>query len=178
MSRESESAGGKRTPLGSDLIIPVAAILFTFYYFYSIIDAPWTAQVSAFFNGTILLVLCGIFLTTLALKVMRRQASLRFDAVITPAAVAPKRALLFLLTLAYIVCIDWGGFTITTFVFLTLGMMLLSGWERNNKRLIIILSAALAVGGYLLFVVAFERNFPEGPFEHAFEAAKNTLGGR
>jgi hypothetical protein len=178
MSRDSEPAGGARAPLGSDLIIPAAAVAFTLYYFYTIIDSPWTAQVSAFFNGSILLVLCAVFIVTVALKVARRQASLRFDTLIEPIAVAPKRALLFLFTLAYIVCIDWGGFTITTFVFLALGMMLLSGRERRNKRLILILAAALAIGGYLLFVVAFERHFPEGPFEYAFKAAMKAVGGR
>jgi hypothetical protein len=178
MSRESESAGGARAPLGSDLIIPVAAIVFTLYYFYSIIDSPWTAQVSAFFNGSILLVLCAIFIATVAMKLVRRQASLRFDTLIDPIAVAPKRSLLFLLTLAYIVCIDWGGFTITTFVFLALGMMLLSGRDRGNKRLIFGLAVSLAIGGYLLFVVAFERHFPEGPFEHAFKAVAKAVGGR
>lgn len=177
MSRESGSRNGEKTPIGGDLIIPVAAVLFTLYYFYSIIDSPWTAQVSAFFNGAILLVLCAIFIAGAAFKLARKQASLRFDTLFEPAAVAPKRAFLFLLTLAYIACIGWAGFTITTFVFLVLGMALLSGRERKNKRFILILSAALAVGGYLLFVVAFERHFPEGPFEQAFKAMANALRG-
>ncbi len=42
-------------------------------------------------------------------------------------------------------------------------MLLLS--EGRNKRLILILSGTLAIGGYLLFIVAFERRFPLGPFE-------------
>jgi predicted small integral membrane protein len=177
MSRKSETERGETTPLGSDLIIPVAAVLFTLYYFYSIIDAPWTAQVSAFFNGSILLLLCGIFFVAAAVKVARRRANLRFDTLIEPVSVAPKRACLFLLTLAYIACIEWAGFTITTFIFLALAMLLLSGRERRNRKLVLILSAALAVGGYLLFVVAFDRHFPEGPFEHAFKAVTKAIGG-
>ena len=87
------------------------------------------------------------------------------------------KALLFLLTILYIACIDWAGFTITTFAFLALGMLLLSGRERKNTVFVVVLSAALAFGGYLLFVVAFERHFPEGPFEHAFKAMMNAVGG-
>jgi len=176
MSTEPDSESGNKPSLGSDLIIPVAAIIFTLYYFYSIIDTPWTAQVSAFFNGSILLALCVIFTVGVLIKVLRGRATLRLDTLIEPISIAPKRALLFLLTFLYIACIDWAGFTITTFVFLALGMMLLSGRDRNNKIFIIVLSAALAVGGYLLFVVAFERQFPEGPFEHAFKAMSKAMG--
>ena len=43
---------GKKS-VGGELVIPIAALLFTGYYFYTIIDAPWTAQVSAFFVGSI-----------------------------------------------------------------------------------------------------------------------------
>jgi hypothetical protein len=177
MSSAPDSENGKKQPLGSDLIIPVAAIVFTLYYFYSIIDTPWTAQVSAFFNGSILLVLCAIFIAGVVIKVTRGQANLGFKNLLEPVEVAPKRALLFLLTIAYIACIDWGGFTITTFLFLALGMALLSGRERRNKLFIVILSALLAVGGYLLFVVVFERHFPEGPFEYAFKALVKAMGG-
>lgn len=177
MSTEPDAESGKKPPLGSDLIIPVAAIIFTLYYFYSIIDTPWTAQVSAFFNGSILLALCAIFVAGIAVKLLRGQASLRLDRLIEPLDIAPKRALLFLLTVLYIACIDWAGFTITTFVFLALGMLLLSGRERNNTVFVVVLSAALAFGGYLLFVVAFERQFPEGPFEQAFKAAMKAVGG-
>lgn len=177
MSNEPESESGEKRSLGGDLIIPVAAIVFTLYYFYSIIHTPWTAQVSAFFNGSILLFLCVVFLAGVMMKWLRGAATLRFDTLLDPIEVAPKRAALFVLTVAYIVCIDWAGFTITTFLFLALGMLLLSGWDRGNKVFIVILSAVLAIGGYLLFVVAFERHFPKGPFEHAFEAMMKAGGG-
>ena len=177
MSSDSDSHSGEKPSIGGDLIIPAAAIVFTLYYFYSIVGAPWTAQVSAFFNGSILLLLCVIFIATAAVKVMRRQATLRLDTLVEPIAILPKRILLFFLTLGYVACLDWAGFTITTFVFLALAMMLLSGRERKNKRVILILSGALAIGGYLLFVVAFERQFPEGPFEHAVKAVTKAVGG-
>lgn len=177
MSNEPESESGEKQSLGGDLIIPIAAIAFTLYYFYSIIDTPWTAQVSAFFNGSILLLLCAIFLVGVAVKRVRGEGTFRFDTLLTPIEVAPKRVALFVLTVAYVLCIDWTGFTITTFLFLVLGMLLLSGWDRGNKIFVVVLSAVLAIGGYLLFVVAFERHFPKGPFEHAFEAVLKAAGG-
>ncbi|MCG8543789.1 MAG: tripartite tricarboxylate transporter TctB family protein [Alphaproteobacteria bacterium] len=177
MSDEPSTEKPEKASLGADLIIPGAACLFTLYYFSTIIDSPWTAQVSAFFVGAILLVLCVIFFVKLGVQVKRGDGELRFDNLFAPRAIVPKRLALFGLTLAYIVVIDWAGFTITTFLFLFLGMLLLSGRERKNKRLIVVLSAVLSIGGYLLFVVAFQRRFPEGPFEHAFKAIMASLAG-
>jgi len=177
MSTEPDAEGRKKPPLGSDLIIPAAAILFTLYYFYSILHTPWTAQVSAFFNGSILLILCVFFVAKVAVRVARGEATLGFATLIEPADIAPKRALLFLLTLFYIACIGWAGFTITTFAFLALGMLVLSGRGRRNTVFVLVLSALLAIGGYLLFVVLFERHFPEGLFEYAFKAVMRAAGG-
>ena len=173
----TEDEQEKKPALGADLIIPVAACVFTLYYFSTIIESPWTAQVSAFFVGSILLLLCVILFVVIGLRVKRGEGRLRFDNLIAPREVVPKRLALFGLTLAYIIVINWAGFTITTFLFLCLGMLLLSGMERKNKRLILALSAVLSIGGYLLFVVAFKRRFPEGPFEHAFEAVVALLTG-
>jgi hypothetical protein len=46
-------------------------------------------------------------------------------------------------------------------------MLLLSGGR--NKRFILILSGGLALGGYLLFILAFDTRFPDGPFEQLME---------
>ena len=48
--------------IGAELIIPVAALVFTLYYFSTIIDSPWTAQVAAAFIGTILIALVFVIL--------------------------------------------------------------------------------------------------------------------
>lgn len=177
MSVEPSPDGPGKKSLGPDLIIPVGAVLFTLYYFSTIIDSPWTAQVSAFFVGAILLLLCAAFLVGTGLRVARGEADLRMDGLVAPRSVALRRLALFVLTLSYIFLIDWLGFTITTFLFILLGMTLLSGWQRARKRLILALSAVLSVGGYLLFVVAFQRRFPEGPFEQLFKALVASTGG-
>ena len=59
--------------------------------------------------------------------------------------------------------IPWTGFTLTTFVFLICAMALLN--DRKRLGLIVGISAIMAIGGWLLFVVAFEVRFPAGPFE-------------
>ncbi len=158
---------GKQTPepksIGGELIIPVAAIAFTVYYFTTILDVPWSAQVSAFFIGSILILLIIVYFIRTAVELSRGEVSLRLGQIYEPVSFIPRRIVLAALTIGYIVFIRWGGFTLTTFVFLALAMMCLN--EGRRKGLILILSAAFAIGGWLLFIFAFETRFPAGPFE-------------
>ncbi len=150
--------------IGGDLIIPVSALALTVYYFTTIIGVPWSAQVSAFFIGTILILLIIALFIRTAFALRRGEVSLRLGRVIEPVSLIPKRIVLLVLTLGYILFILWGaGFTLTTFAFLALAMLLLS--EGRKKGFVLILSTVLAIGGWLLFIVAFETRFPAGPFE-------------
>ena len=74
----------EKQALGADLVIPVAGLLFTLYYFSTIINSPWTAQVSAFLIGGILLLLIVIFFVRSALAVKSGEANLRFDPLVEP----------------------------------------------------------------------------------------------
>ena len=149
--------------LGGELVIPVAALLFTGYYFTTIIDVPFSAQVSAFFVGSILTFCVILLLIRSFFEIRRGEADLKLGRLIEPINYVPKRLIMLALTLAYIFLIQWGGFTITTFVFLLLSMLTLN--EGRRKGLILLLATSLALGGWLLFIVAFETRFPEGPFE-------------
>lgn len=163
MAERSRLTTSDKKSIGGELVIPIAAVLFTLYYFWTIIDVPWIAQVSAFFVGSILLALLAIFFVRTYLTVRRGDADLRLHTLIEPTWFLPTRLGLFALTLGFVVFIRWAGFTLTTFAFLSLAMLLLGKGRR--KGLIIALSAICSLGGYLLFVVAFHTRFPEGPFE-------------
>jgi len=149
--------------IGSDLIIPVMAFCFTIYYFFTIIDAPWTAQVAAFIVGTILIFLVVTFVVRSINSATTNGEVLDFTNLVNPKPLLPKRIIILVLTLAFIFIVPHLGFTLTTFLFLSLSMMVLG--EFKEKRFILLLSAALSIGGYLLFIVAFETRFPAGPFE-------------
>ena len=163
MSEEGESKEPEQKSLGGELVIPIGAFLFTIYYFYTIWDVPRIAQVSAFFVGTILMVLIGVLILRVVGEVRAGRANLGLGRLIEPNSYIPKRLALFGLTLGFIFFVDWLGFTLTVFVFLSLSMLLLN--EGKRKGLILGLSTALALGGYLLFIVAFKTRFPSGPFE-------------
>jgi hypothetical protein len=169
MDHETGSGRPEKKHIGGELVIPVTALLFTLYYFSTIIDSPWTAQVSAFFIGAVLILLVSIFLVTSILALRRGEADLRMDTLLAPRSFVPKRLTLLALTLGFIVFVQWGGFTLTTFLFTTLAMLLLS--EGRKLRLILVLCAVLSIGGYLLFILAFETRFPAGPFEMLMKQA-------
>jgi len=163
MADHTPSRDGEPQPIGAQLIIPIAAIIFTLYYFWTIVDAPWTAQVSAFFVGCILLILCAIFLVRQALAVRHGRANLGIGDLVTHADVRSGRLAIFVLTVLYIVVIQWTGFAITTFVFLFLSIAILTRGHRLG--LVGLVSFCMVIAGYLLFIVAFDVRIPHGPFE-------------
>ncbi len=163
MSELKNGEAPKKKSTGADLIIPVAAIAFTIYYISTIWTAPWTAKVSTFFIAGILILLCSIYFLMFTLQLRQGEADFSFSKLLNPVWAIPKRLKLLALTLAYVFVIEWVGFILTTFTFLASGMLLLS--DGKSKKLIFSLSATLAIGGYLLFVVAFQRRFPDGPIE-------------
>ena len=159
--------GGKRA-VGGDLIIPVAALLFTVYYFVSIADAPFEAQINAFFVGTVLIGLVLIFFVGVARDLARGRATLGLGPLMEPVALVPKRLGLLALTAGYIFVIQWAGFTLTTFVFLVLAMF----WLGARSRAVVLgLAFGLALLGYVVFIAAFDTRFPKGPVERLLERA-------
>ena len=164
MQDETEASQPRKRALGAELVIPVAALAFTIYYFYTILDAPWTAQASAFFIGTILIILSLLFIALTFRWVAKGEGDWSFHTLFEPHDYVKLRVGLFALTVGYILVISFLGFTITTFLFLLLATLLLNRGRR--AKLALLISAILSVGGYLLFVVAFDTNFPEGPFEN------------
>ena len=167
MNNETKSGPPEKKHIGGDLVIPAAALAFTLYYFSTIINSPWTAQVSAFFIGAVLTALIVAFAIHSLLAVKRGEADLGFQSLTEPLSFMPTRAALFALTISFVFVVEWAGFTITTFIFLSAAMTLLN--RGRNWKFILALSAILSIGGYFLFVYAFAVRFPKGPFEIMME---------
>ncbi|MDA1089986.1 MAG: tripartite tricarboxylate transporter TctB family protein [Proteobacteria bacterium] len=163
MTEKQNSNTPDKRSIGGDMVIPVVALGFTLYYFSTIIDSPWTAQVSAFFIGTILIVLAAVFIFKSVAKVRLGEAGFGFSKLFSKADITSGRLSLFIVTVLYILLIEWGGFTLTTFGFLFSGMLVLS--KGRDKGFIALLSAGLSLVGYGLFIIVFETRLPHGPFE-------------
>jgi hypothetical protein len=167
MADHDEAEKPERKSIGGELLLPIGALCFTLYYFYTIIDVPRIAQISAFFVGSILIVLLMILAVRIGREVKAGTVDLRLGRLVEPHSFIPTRFALLGLTLGFIFFVEWLGFTITVFVFLAAAMLLLG--KGQKKGLIFSLAAVLAIGGYLLFIVAFNTRFPAGPFEQLME---------
>ena len=157
-----------RRQLGGEMVIPVAAIVFTLYYFSTIWNSPWTAQVSAFLVGGILLFVCAIFLIRCALLLMRGEGSLGFANLVSMEDIRTGRIGLIAATVAFCVFIERLGFTLATFLFLLMSMTILAKGRRFG--LILGLSVVISLVGWAVFILAFETRFPRGWFETTMKA--------
>ncbi|MEE8351532.1 MAG: tripartite tricarboxylate transporter TctB family protein [Rhodospirillales bacterium] len=168
MTEKTISGTPRKKPLGGELVIPVCSLAFTLYYFSTIIDSPWTAQVSAFFVGAILIALSLTFVVKTLYLVKTDRANFGLNDLIGRTDITSGRIWVFLLTLGYVVLVDLGGFTLTTFVFLFSSMLILNKGRRPG--FIALMAAGFALGGYGLFIVALETRFPSGPFEKLMQS--------
>lgn len=154
--------------IGGELVIPVIAVVFTLYFFSTIWNSPWTAQVSAFLVGGILLLVCAIFFIRSMMWLRRGEGTLGFANLVTMGDIQTGRIGLFATTIGYVVFIDRLGFTLTTFVFLTSSMLILA--KGRNPAFITMISAAMALTGWAVFIWAFDTRFPRGWFENTMKA--------
>jgi len=157
-----------RRQLGGELVIPVLAIGFTLYFFSTIWNSPWTAQVSTFFIGGVLLLVCGIFILRCVLWLREGTGTLGFGNLFSRGDFTTGRIGLFVTTIGFCLFIDSLGFTLTTFLFLSISMIILSKGKRPG--FITLVSALMALGGWAVFILAFDTRFPRGWFEMTMKA--------
>ncbi|MDJ0994629.1 MAG: tripartite tricarboxylate transporter TctB family protein [Dinoroseobacter sp.] len=158
----------KPRQLGGEMVIPILAIVFTLYYFSTIWNSPWTAQVSAFLIGGILLGLCSLFVLRCVVWVNAGKGSFGFSNLVNMDDIRTGRIGLFIATVLFCVLIEPLGFTLTTFLFLLSSMAVLSKFR--NLGLITGIAALISLIGWAVFILAFDTRFPRGWFEMTMEA--------
>jgi hypothetical protein len=154
--------------LGGELVIPILAIGFTLYYFTTIWNSPWTAQVSAFMVGGVLLLVCAIFILKCAVWLSRGEGEFGFRNLFGREDISSGRIGLLVTTVGYCILIDELGFTLATFLFLFASMAILARGRRIG--FIGLVSALISLGGWAVFIWAFDTRFPKGWFETTMKA--------
>lgn len=154
--------------IGGELVIPILAVGFTIYFFSTIWNSPWTAQVSAFIVGGILLLVCAIFFVRAGIWLVRGEGTLGVGNLFTMDDIRTGRIGLLVTTIAYVLFIDTLGFTLMTFLFLAASMLILA--KGKNAGFITMISAAMALTGWAVFIWAFDTRFPRGWFETTMKA--------
>ncbi len=160
MASDTEEHDEKPARVGADLIIPIAAILLVIYYVTTILNSPWTAKVTAYLVGSLLVTTSLVYIAQSIIKIARKQAAFSLMDLVEPLSMVPTRTVLFVLTLGSIVLMPILGFTLTAILFLSLSMLLLT--RGATPILIISLAVSLSFVWFVVFVLIFQRRFPLG----------------
>ena len=162
MSKKKTQKNIKPNVLG-EMIIPLFGILFTSYYFFTIIDSPWTAQVNAFIVGSILFLICTLFFIRKfhAVRLNRAVCMLKYDRLLP--AMRTRQTGFIILTIGYLLFVELLGYTLATIIFFFLSMSLLDSGRKMPTKFT--LSIIMAGVGYVVFILLFETRLPEGFIE-------------
>lgn len=153
-----------------DCIIPGMAVCFTIYYLTTITEVPWISQASAIVVSSLLMLSIAAFFIRSVARIRKGEETFRLSLDIPSELVGIniKRGILFLLTIGYVWIIDSWGFTITTFCFIFLAILLLSSLENWKKAFLVAVSCSTV--GYIVFIYFFKTRFPRGPIENWLKA--------
>ena len=74
MNEQEKPISSSKKNIAGELILPFCALLFTLYYFSTVIESPWTAQVNAFMVGSVLIGVVVIFFISRIVMLIRRKS--------------------------------------------------------------------------------------------------------
>lgn len=149
----------KRPALGADLVIPLLALAFAVYFFFSIADLGWEAKANGVLVGAILVVLIALQLVRMALQVARGAASLRVDVDRTRLI---QRAGLVATAALFIATLELLGLTLGLAAAMFAALKILGV---RSRAALVALPLVVAAAAYLLFIALLQSEFPHGPIE-------------
>jgi hypothetical protein len=151
-----------KTPLGADLVIPLLALGFAIYFFWSITDLAWEAKANGVVIGAALIALVVLQVARIALAVARGEGDLRTDPLWQPRDVLLKRLGMVAVTVAFILLLQVLGLTLSLFAAMAVAL-----WLMGVRRISVVLgiSFGVAAAAYLLFIAVLDAGFPHGLIE-------------
>lgn len=151
-----------KAPLGADLAIPLLAVGFAAYFFWSIADLAWEAKANGVIIGTALLVLVAIQLVRIASQVVKGAGDLSVDPLWEPRDVLGKRIGMVLVTVAFIAALQVLGLTLSLLLAMAAALVIMGV---RKPATVLGISAAVAAAAYILFIAILDSSFPHGPIE-------------
>ena len=152
-----------KAALGADLVIPLLALGFAIYFFWSITDLAWEAKANGVVIGVALIALVVVQVVRIAYAVAQGRGDLRTDPLWQPGDVLRKRLGMVAVTVAFILLLQVLGLTLSLF-----SAMAAALWIMGVRKPSLILGIAfgVAAAAYLLFIAALDAGFPHGPIEN------------
>ncbi len=164
----SDSSAPKPRNVLPDLVIPALALGFTGYYLTTITEVPWIAQASAVTVSCLLALAIAAYLVRTVYRISRGTEIIRLPKLTPVPLVSVRRLSLLALAIAYVALIETFGFTLTTMVFIFLGVILLS--SLSNWRAAALMAIGCSAAGYVVFIYFFKTRFPMGYVEKVLQA--------
>ncbi len=152
----------RRKASAPELIIPVAGSLYAIYYVASVWDFPPEAQLSGIVLAAILLTLSALYFLRVARVMLAGGFDWQLSWILGPVQGRGERLAFLGLIVFYLLFVSYGGFTLTTFIFVGAGSYLAG---LRPARRAFTFAALSAIGGWLFFIVLLGTRFPQGPFE-------------
>ena len=151
-----------RTPLGADLVIPLLALGFAIYFFWSIADLAWEAKANGVVIGATLIALVMVQVARIARAVAQGRGDLRTDPLWRPGEVLLKRLGMVAVTVAFILLLQHLGLTLSLFASMAAALWIMGV---RKPSVILGISFGVAAAAYLLFIAALDAGFPHGLIE-------------
>ena len=163
----SDEQPASKASLGADLVIPALALGFAVYFFFSIADLAWEAKANGVLIGTVLVVLVAIQMVRSGMEIAKGKGDLRLSSLLEPRDALPKRLGMVLLTVAFIAAMPWLGLTLSLFLGMAAGLVLMGVRKRAP---LLWVPLAVAASAYALFIAVLNSDFPHGPVENLIAA--------
>jgi hypothetical protein len=154
-----------KAALGADLVIPLLALGFAIYFFWSIADLAWEAKANGVVIGTALIALVVVQAARIAVAVAQGRADLRTDSLWQPRDVLRKRLGMVAVTVAFILLLQALGLTLSLFSAMAAALWIMGV---RKPSLIFGIAFGVAAAAYLLFIATLDAGFPHGPIEKLF----------
>jgi hypothetical protein len=151
-----------KAPLGADLVIPLLALGFAIYFFWSIADLAWEAKANGVVIGAALIFLVVIQVARIAVAVAQGRADLRTDPLWQPRDVLLKRLGMVAVTVAFILLLQVLGLTLSLFLAMAAALAIMGV---RKASIVLGISFGVAAAAYLLFIALLDAGFPHGPVE-------------
>ena len=152
----------QKAPLGADLVIPVLALGFAIYFFWSIADLAWEAKANGVIIGAVLVGLVAIQLARIATDVAKGRGGLRADPLWRPGDVFAKRVGMVLVTVAFIALLETLGLTLSLLLAMAAALAIMGVRKLSTIAWI---SLSVSAAAYILFIAVLDSAFPHGPIE-------------
>jgi hypothetical protein len=163
MTKQDKQTSPPKKNIAGELLLPLCALIFTFYYITTVIDSPWTAQFNAFLVGSILITVIAIFLINRIMMLLRYEAQFHIPLSGLPTIIRSRQSGFIILTVAYLLVIEIIGFTLTTGLFFWSSMLLLDRGKAPIAKGA--LATIMALVAYGIFIPGFETRLPKGIIE-------------